>query len=268
MKDKISINERIIQFVEYLEIDMDLFAYLCDTKSDYLLNDDFSKDKDCLKKICQIYPELNSQWLKSGLGNMLGSSKAYPFNESDYHVSTELLLRRRVTKSKLAYKIKERLEIYQAYIGVNTSKLEKDLMMSALFSSCNSAVDLICRNNPNLNPLWLVNGEGDMVCSWSEFGDAIGAKYKWNTDKPLTETDKNTAIWALKSYAFRWVEGCVRKGISRMDIFEIFNEAHRENASFMKSRAGGELTTDVLKSWLYISTKLIPKFIFEFSKTK
>ena len=261
-KENTSINDRIIQFIEYLDIDMDLFAYLCNVKSDVLLNEKLNEDDATLNKIFGVYPELNPKWVKTGYGSMLGSPLLSPFNEDDIDLSTDELLRRRLSNSKLLDGIKERLEIYQGYINAMPSKLEKSFFLEALHNSTKTAIDLICRNYTNLNPKWLVYGEGDMVYSWAEFGDSIGAKYRWRDT--LSETDKTTAEWALKSFAFRWVESCVKRGMSIRDIFEIFNCVHKENPALMKSRSGGELTYEVFKSWLGISTKLVPKYISEF----
>lgn len=265
VKDSVSINDRIIQFVEYLDIDMDLFAYLCNVKSEVIFNDKLNEDDGTLNKIFEVYPELNPKWVKTGDGSMLGSPLLSPFNEDDIDLSTDELLRRRLSNSKLLEGIKERLAIYQGYINAMPSKLEKSFFGEILYKSTDTAIDLICRNYTNLNPKWLVYGEGDMVYDWSQFGDSIGATLtRWGGKEKLSESSKMTAEWALKSFAFRWVESCVKRGMATRDIFEIFNCVHKENPALMKSRSGTELTYEVFKTWLCISTKLIPKYISEF----
>lgn len=263
MNTNTTINDRIIQFIEHLEMDLDLFAYLCDVNPDVILNENLTDDNTTLNKIFIVYPEVNPKWIKSGVGRMLSSPHISPFNEDDYDTSSEELLRRRLSKSKLIAGIKERLEIYQGYINAMPSKLEKSFFLETLYKSHRTAVKVICNSYTNLSPKWLVYGEGNMVYNWTVFGDAIGAKYKWNKEA-LSESDKMTAEWALKSFAFRWVEGSAKIGMSASEIIELFNYAHKENPNLMKSRTGDTLSYDVFKIWLRISTKLVPKYISEF----
>lgn len=241
-----------------------MFAYLCDVDIDVILNGNLTDDKPTLDRIFKVYPELNPQWVKLGYGSMLGAHQLSPFNVSEIDLSVDEFLRRRLSKSKLLNGIRERLEIYQGYINARPSNFEKSLFLNTLYKSVDDTIDLICRNYPNLNPKWLVYGEGNMVYDWDKFGTSIREK---NIDN-LSYSNKLTAEWALKSFAFRWFESCVKRGMATIDIFEIFNYAHKENHALMKSRTGGELTREIFNSWLGISTKLIPKYISEFKDTR
>lgn len=255
------INDRIIQFVEYLDIDLDVFAHLCDVKSDTILNDPLEPKSQCLEKILASYPELNPQWVKFGSGSMLGGAQDF-YGRFDIELNASELLRRRMSLSKIQSGILDRLLIYKSYIRATTTKYEKELTMLSLQNSLSSAIDLLCRTYPNLNPEWLVFGCGNMVYDWEQFGAEAGfGKAK---DLPLSDSDKETAEWALRSYGFRWIMSCVKVGMDKWEVLTIFGQAQKEIPNIVNTRDGNSLSENTFRSWIYIATQIIPKYLSEY----
>lgn len=256
-----TINDRIIQFVEYLDMDLDIFAHLCDVKSDTILNDKLEPNSPCIKKIISLYPELNLQWVKFGNGSMLGASQDF-YGRFDIELNVAELMRRKMSLSKIQSGILERLLIYKSYIRATTTKYEKESTMLLLYNSPSSAIDLLCKTYPNLNPEWFVFGCGNMMHDWEEFGAEAGfGKAK---DVRLSNSDKETAEWALRSYGFRWIMSCVKIGMDRCEILNIFEQAHKEIPEIVNTRDGNPLTNNTIRSWIYIATQIIPKYLSEY----
>jgi len=70
----LSINERIVQFVDYLKLNRYKFSKITGISESVLLNIYKGKNKPNIKlleKVLNIYPALNSNWLLTGNGNML-----------------------------------------------------------------------------------------------------------------------------------------------------------------------------------------------------
>lgn len=261
MKTNDTINDRIIQFVEYLDMDLDIFAHLCDVKSDTILNDKLEQNSPCIKKIITAYPELNPQWIKFGNGSMLGTTQDF-YGRFDIELNASELLRRRMSLSKIQSGILDRLLIYKSYIRATTTKYEKESTMLLLHNSLSSAIDLLCRTYPNLNPEWLVFGCGNMVYDWGQFGAEAGfGKAK---DLPLSNSDKETAEWALRSYGFRWIMSCVKIGMDKWEILTIFGQAQKEIPDIVNTRDGNSLSENTFRSWIYIATQIIPKYLSEY----
>lgn len=261
MKTNNTINDRIIQFVEYLGIDLDVFAHLCDVKSNTILNDTLEPKSQCLEKIIASYPELNPQWVKFGSGSMLGTTQDF-YGIFDIELNTSELLRRRMSLSKIQSGVLDRLLIYKSYIRATMTKYEKESTMLLLHNSLSSAIDLLCRTYPNLNPEWLVFGCGNMVYDWGQFGAEAGfGKAK---DLPLSNSDKETAEWALRSYGFRWIMSCVKIGMDKWEILTIFGQAQKEIPDIVNTRDGNSLSENTFRSWIYIATQIIPKYLSEY----
>lgn len=255
-----TINDRIIQFVEHLDIDLDIFSHLCGIKSDTILNEKIEPNSPCIKNILAVYPELNHRWVKHGNGSMLGSTQDF-YGRFDIELNASELLRRKVSLSKIQSGVLDRLLIYKSYIRATTTKYEKESTILLLHNSTASAIDLLCRTYPNLNPEWLVFGCGNMVHNWEQFGEEAGlGKAK---DSPLSNSDKDTAEWALRSYGFRWVMSCVKIGIDKWEILTIFGQAQKEMPDIVNTRDGRPLSENTFRSWIYIATQIIPKYLSE-----
>jgi|GEM_PF-994717 len=70
----LSINKRIIQFIDYLNVSRYKFSHNTGVSESVLLNIYKGKNKpsvDFLEKILDIYPALNSNWLLTGNGEMI-----------------------------------------------------------------------------------------------------------------------------------------------------------------------------------------------------
>lgn len=260
--DSSTINDRIIQFIKYLGFELEMFSEICQVSAEYILNGELAPESPELNKILGVYPELNPQWLRFGFGSMLGipMNRFGEIDENFRENEIQIMLRLNMSKEKIDKEIFERYEIYRGYIRACMSKIERDTMRILLYQSRHIAISTICQNYPNLNREWLELGIGEMVHSWSAFGEAYGTKSMWNSEI-LSASDKMTANWALRSYGFRWAMRCVRHGVSTSDIFSIFKEAQSINPPIMTTRDGSPLSSQVFESWIRISTKLLPKFL-------
>lgn len=261
METNNTINDRIIQFVEYLDIDLDVFAHLCDVKSDTILNEHFDPNSSCIKKILSIYPELNPKWIKYGAASMLGSADE-SFGEIE--VSPSELMIRKMTLAQVESGIMKRLGIYMSYLRRYLTMHEEMATRGLLYNSLNSALSTLQMLYPNINMTWLVYGEGDMVYDWKQFGLEVMPNMKKVPEKGLSNSDKMTAEWALRSYGFRWVRSCVKIGMQVQDILSIFNNAQKEIPDIVNTRDGNSLSENTLKSWIYIATQIIPKYLSEY----
>lgn len=66
-----TVQERLLEFIEYLGISKNKFEQLCGLSSRYVSNISVSIQPDKVKKISLKYPELNPGWLLTGEGEML-----------------------------------------------------------------------------------------------------------------------------------------------------------------------------------------------------
>lgn len=261
MKRDDTINDRIIQFVEYLDMDLDVFSHLCGIKSDAILNEKVESNSPTIKKILTVYPELNHKWVKFGSGSMLGATKDF-YDQFDIELNAIELMRRKMSLETIRAGILERLLIYKSYVRASTSKYEKESTILLLHKSLSSAIGLICRTYPNINPEWLVFGNGYMVYDWEQFG--VEAGFGKTKDTHLSNSDKETAEWALHSYGFRWIMSCVKVGMDRSEILNIFSQAQKESPEMVNTRDGNSLSDHTFRSWIYIATQLIPKYLADF----
>lgn len=124
---KSTVKERLIDFITYLGISKREFEGRCGLSSRYVSNISVSVGADKLRTISAIFPELNTEWLLTGEGEMLKSTPP-PFISSTLPapVVGDLLLpedmRKPVLPAEVAYR--PDINIYD-YIRANAAKLER-----------------------------------------------------------------------------------------------------------------------------------------------
>lgn len=69
-------NERILNFIEYLGISVSEFERNCNLSNGAVSKMGDNTRRSTLNKIYNVYPQLNTDWLLTGKGSMLNDSKA------------------------------------------------------------------------------------------------------------------------------------------------------------------------------------------------
>ncbi len=77
-----SVKERLIEFIKYLEIGQGAFEKEVGLSNGYVNNIRKSIQPDKLQRISLRYPQLNSGWLMSGEGNMLKGDVEFNIKDS------------------------------------------------------------------------------------------------------------------------------------------------------------------------------------------
>lgn len=70
------LKERLLTFINYLNISTRQFEILCKLSNGQINNTGDTLRKSSLEKIVKIYPELNTAWLQTGIGEMLLTTTA------------------------------------------------------------------------------------------------------------------------------------------------------------------------------------------------
>lgn len=68
-----SVKERLIQFIKEKGLSKNKFEEMCGLSTRYVSNIEKSIQPEKIKKISLIFPELNTGWLMTGVGDMLNS---------------------------------------------------------------------------------------------------------------------------------------------------------------------------------------------------
>lgn len=69
-------NERILQFIEYLGISVSEFERNCDLSNGAVSKMGDNTRRSTINKIYNVYPQLNTDWLLTGKGDMLNSEQS------------------------------------------------------------------------------------------------------------------------------------------------------------------------------------------------
>lgn len=87
-----NIKERFLQFIEYKKISKRAFQLSIGVSNSYIQNISNGIGADVLNRITQVYPELNTEWLLTGEGNMLKNlERENNLESSSPSISLELI---------------------------------------------------------------------------------------------------------------------------------------------------------------------------------
>lgn len=182
MESDNSISERLLQFIQYLGLNLSSFAYNCGTQEKLLLNlkEGYSS---AFRKISKVYPQLNIRWLKYGEGNMINEPtskhsrirhhKNRPVNQpKGLEVKIKHGTRSDLTIYKEPYPIKNRLNIFIKHLGISSNRFMGSLNLSVsgiVLDTIDKSefapviCEIICEKYPELNYKWLLHGKGNML---------------------------------------------------------------------------------------------------------
>lgn len=69
--EKLGVKERLIQFISYKKLNVNRFQISIGVSNSYIRNMNSGIGVDIIRKIQNVYPELNIDWLTSGEGKMI-----------------------------------------------------------------------------------------------------------------------------------------------------------------------------------------------------
>lgn len=136
-------NERILQFIDYLNIPVSEFERSCNLSNGAVSKMGDNTRRSTLNKICNTYPQLNIDWLLTGKGDMV---KEY----------TVAFLRGRILK-------------YCEFKGITINAFEVRVGLdNDFFNDLSKTIHFfiikkILYYYPDLNREWLLTGEGEML---------------------------------------------------------------------------------------------------------
>lgn len=136
-------NERILQFIVYLGISVSEFERSCNLSNGAVSKMGDNTRRSTLNKICNVYPQLNIDWLLTGKGDMV----------NEYTVAS---LRDRILK-------------YCEFKGITINAFEVRIGLDDdFFNDLSKTIHFfiikkILYYYPDLNREWLLTGEGDML---------------------------------------------------------------------------------------------------------
>lgn len=162
-----NVKERIYQFIEYKGISVYSFEVSIGKTKSYLRNSK-SMSSDTLSKICEVYPDLNPDWVLTGNGNIVREI-VVPVPSSDASYVDDGICKRRLIE-------------FINHLGMTAEMFEESCnMASGTIRNMKiglSSVNLrkVCVRYKQLNVYWLIGvGGEDMLKSESSL-DGISKK--------------------------------------------------------------------------------------------
>lgn len=161
-------KDRLLEFLRFKGMGQQKFEISIGMSNGWVNKVGDSIRENTLKKISEVYPELNIAWLKSGVGVMLN-----PGYDIDLPVITangsEILSKLLVYSGLNAKKFSEK-------IGFNRPQAIYDIQKGKTKNISIALADKIISVFPELDKAWLLTGEGDMVCKAAK--DSVSREQK------------------------------------------------------------------------------------------
>lgn len=141
-----TIKQRIIEYLRYVKIGQNKFEKMAGISNGYISNLKKNPSPEKIQQILTAAPELNRDWLLFGEGDML-----------------------KPEKREMETTVKERIKEFIKYKGIGQAKFEKLCNLSNGYinnlkrSPTTERIQNILCTFPEINKIWLLTGEGDML---------------------------------------------------------------------------------------------------------
>ena len=139
-----TIKERLMQFIASQNITKKEFAQKVGVSDSFITNMSESVRSTTRERILRAYPKLNPEWLWYGEGEMLLNNP------------------RKKSVETLSDRVKRLIE----FLGITTTAFKaRTGITSSLKNATNNTIEKIVMSYPFINPIWLMEGAGEMYYS-------------------------------------------------------------------------------------------------------
>ncbi|GEM_PF-11185 len=161
-----TIKDRLLVFIDYCGISKNRFEEVCGLSKRYVSNITMSIKPNKVKRISEVFPELNITWLLTGVGRMING----PYERINQILEKEGISKREFAKGAGG------ISFFFPSIYDRAEKNPGDCNV------LNQWIDILLERYPQYSREWILTGNGDML-------NRSVNSFALRTDRPLTTQD-------------------------------------------------------------------------------